>query len=239
MFYPRDADGIPLWAAGGTSRDAILLKSVVEILSKGVKMQKTITQGDVLDMLRNAGVSRRSHIPQASESKLLGFFKEFPFLKELVPAGHDHNGITMLYVSRLMPSVIERIVYCAASHYHREHVWLLDREGVIVERTVSVEYKRKKYWWFGKMITINGTKTVSGKMESDQSIADLLDTLGESAAKVHYALSYHEYAGSVIIYKKLPEIELVGYGARLRSEEQRKLDEKVESVQRDIRAQFE
>ncbi|MFA6050731.1 MAG: hypothetical protein WC761_06100 [Candidatus Paceibacterota bacterium] len=202
-------------------------------------MKKPITHDDILKMLCKAKVSRRSNIPQAPETKTLAFFEEFPFLKELVPTGCDHNGVTMLFVSRLVSSVIERMVHHAPSHYHREHVWLLDREGAVVEHAVPVEYKRKKYLVWGKMITIKGTKIVSGKMETDQSIADLLDTLGESAAKVYYAVSYHEYTGAVIVYKKLPEIELVGYGARLKAEEQREFDEKVEEVRRDIRAQFE
>ena len=178
-----------------------------------------ITQDTLTHEYSQAGIYKTSWIPADSKSKIEAFLREFPFADPRPRLGFWGNGeaisgtsqILTVHVSRLTEKVIERKVLRG---YHKEHIWLFDREGQIIEHQ-RYRMETFNFLWLWPVQLRVGYYSTSKLVHYQDSIMDVLEGLDEDASRVQYAVSYYEWTRALIIYKVIPDLDLVGYKTRL------------------------
>jgi hypothetical protein len=193
---------------------------------------ETLSQETIRSKYRKVGINSSRNIAPHPETKIKAFFREFPFANPYSPdfLGHEGKisqelslpGVATVHVSRLTPNIIERKLIRG---YHSEHVLLFNQDGEMVKT------KRVVIWSFkvpiiGSTISHKKLVNVAGKvLPHQETIMDVLEDLGEKAADVKFAVSYHTWTRALILYKALPEIDLVGYKQRYLQEQKASLEE--------------
>jgi hypothetical protein len=97
--------------------------------------------------------------------------------------------------------------------YHKEHVWLFDKDGQIVEHQ-SYQMEIFNLFWIWPIKYRVGYYAHGKVTHYQDSIMDVLQALGENASRVQYAVSYHEWTRGVIVYKAVRDLDLVSYKTR-------------------------
>lgn len=135
-----------------------------------------------------------------SEKRRDAFFQEFPWLSKYISQKH-RKYIQQILVSRADKDLLGRTIideYIESGegdgYYLFERIILLDKNGDIIRRELPQE--KFSFW---KLHTWERHRSVEGRVDFSQTVAECIVNLGNESDKIAYIFS--SFCNNLVIYK--------------------------------------
>lgn len=139
----------------------------------------------------------RAYLPaDMPPTKIKGFLCEFPWVKKYV----RERPINLVYASKLEVGLLNyrpKGLGNAGNGYGNEYIYLLDEEKSLI--TITTIISKRKYWVIGPMIEVSETRP--SIVTPEESVYQVLQSMGKDVDKIHFVMSYSIETCAVIIYK--------------------------------------